>query len=206
MDSTPGLALSTQGPGCPQRGPTPPPVPVPSTPVLAPPPGRPGLWSTLCLHLGGSQTPHFGTLHLSWGVFLRKPHASSQPGEPPPPRRPRMVSLLGPRCPLLSSGPPLLGCALLLAQVSSGTPGLGTPAFSRRSPDASLAAQPSSSGVLRIPHLAGPLVSPCPGPVLRFLRVVSPRPRAVFYLFLFDIFPLGVCGGMFLLVTCKELL
>lgn len=102
--------------------------------------------------------------------------------------------------------PPLLGCALLLAQVSSGTPGLGTPAFSRRSPDASLAAQPSSSGVLRIPHLAGPLVSPCPGPVLRFLRVVSPRPRAVFYLFLFDIFPLGVCGGMFLLVTCKELL
>lgn len=46
----PGLALSTQGPGSPQLGPSPPPVP--SAPDLSPPPGAPGAWSTFFLHQG----------------------------------------------------------------------------------------------------------------------------------------------------------
>lgn len=49
--------------------------------------------------------------------FFRKPHASSQPRERPPLRRPLTVTLLGPRCPLPSPGlplprPPLLGSGL----------------------------------------------------------------------------------------------
>lgn len=138
--------------------------------------------------------------------------ASSQPREPPPLGRPVTV-LLGPRCLLLSPGLPLPGLLLgddfLLVQVSSGIPGLRDtclfPGFAGRFPRCPAhlfrGAENSSPG-------PAACASPCPSLVLRFLGVGSRSlPGSMFYLFLFDIQPpLGVCGGMFLLVKCKELL
>lgn len=54
----PGLALSRQGPGSPLLGPSPPP-PVASAPILSPPPGGPGVPSTLFLHQGARRRHTF---------------------------------------------------------------------------------------------------------------------------------------------------
>lgn len=109
----PGLALSLRGVPVPSAR-TPPPSP--PTPVLSPS-GGPGLWSTLFLHLGARRRHTLAPCTYPGAFFFRKPHASSQPRERPPLRRPLMVTLLGPRCPLPSPGlplprPPLLGSGL----------------------------------------------------------------------------------------------
>lgn len=201
MDSTLGSHFLSAGSRSSRRGPSPPPSPL-SQSFL---PQGALVYGAPCFFTGGSQdatpwhrAPILGRFLQEAPRFLPALQASASAQTPN-----GDSSDLG-----AHSCPPASPCPgpLSWAQVSGGTPGLGTPAFSRPLLDSSLAAQPSSSGVLRIPHLAGPLCPlVCPGPARRFLRVGSPLPPCS-VLFLFDIFPLGVCGGMFLLVTCKELL
>lgn len=196
----PGLALSTQGPG------SPPPRPVPSTAVLAPPLGGAGFWSTLFLHLGARRC------HTSAPCTYPGAFSSGSPTLPPSP------ASLRPCFSDPNGGPPRTSVPTPvpwppLAQAPSPRPRLYAgsirsparcrgsrytclfPAFAGRFPS-------GSREFLTWPGGLGPLV-----PTLSSgSSGLAPSPRAVFYLFLFDIFPLGVCSGMFLLVTCKELL
>lgn len=208
MDSTPG-SLSLRG--------------VPGPPARTLPSPRP-----LCASASSSPRGPWGSQHplpspagaTPWqpapipGRFpAPQPRASSQLREPPLVRGPRKV-LPGPRRPLLSSPtPPPLSQSPPRRGLSAGSGlqrdrGLGDTCFFRafvgRFPRR--AAQPfrGAGAFLTWPGGRRPLVparssgssglAPAPSPVQWFIC----------FCLIFS--PFGVCGGMFLLVKCKELL
>jgi hypothetical protein len=176
-------------------------------------PRRP--WCTehpLFLHQGARRLHTFAPCTYP-GAFSSSTVPSFLPArEPPPLGRPVMV-LLGPRCSLLSPGLPLLrlillGDDFLLAQVSSGILGHRDtclfPAFAGRFPRRPAylfrGAENSSPGPAACVPLFPAQSSGSSGLAL------APSLAQCFICFCLISPPLGVCGGMFLLVKCKELL